>query len=76
VNGSRLAAGCDEGDVYVWAYPSAEIIFKVKEHTDWIDTLFWNPFNEHLFASLDIVMSRFFFYLFCRFNQMIFLLAL
>nr|CAH0102690.1 unnamed protein product [Daphnia galeata] len=42
INGSRLAAGCNE----------------VKEHTDWIETLFWSPFKEHWFTSCHILLDN------------------
>lgn len=75
MNGSRLAAGCNEGSVYVWAYPTAEIVYKVQEHRDWIETLFWSPFKEHLFASCHIVISLLFnLFNFLRLTQIIFFL--
>ena len=50
VNGTQLAAGCRDGIVIVWSYPTGEILFQInKDHS--VAKIKWNPFRENVFAS-------------------------
>ncbi len=59
VNGTQLAAGCADGTVIVWSYPSGDVLFEEKKHSDKVKLITWNPFRQDVFAtSVYGVMSH------------------
>ena len=57
VNGTQLAAGCEDGTVIAWSYPKGEILFQMKGHAEWENTINWNPFRQDVFAARDRVRN-------------------
>ena len=51
VNGTQLAAGCKDGTVISWSYPSGEIFFQMNDHKEPAYGIKWNPFREDVFAA-------------------------
>ena len=50
VNGTQLAAGCEDGTVIAWSYPKGEILFQMNEHEESIG-IKWNPFRQDVFVT-------------------------
>ncbi len=51
VNGTRLAAGFEDGTVIAWSYPSGNVIFRMKKHSDYVKLIVWNPFRQDVLAT-------------------------
>ena len=51
VNGTQLAAGCNDGTVVAWSYPTGKILFKMNEQKEWVAEIKWNPFRQDVFAA-------------------------
>ena len=50
VNGTQLAAGCNDGTVIAWSYPKGEILFQMNEHKG-VYGIKWNPLRQDVFAT-------------------------
>ena len=55
VNGTQMAAGCNDGTVIAWSYPKGEILFQMKGHKELVNRIKWNPFREDVFATFCYV---------------------
>ena len=54
VDGTKIAAGTQNGCVSVWSYPSGKIIFETQ-HLSGLTGIEWNPFNPCALASRDSI---------------------
>lgn len=52
-NGTQLAAGCADGTIVVWNYPNGDVLFKIKNCSQF-EVMVWNPFRPDMLASFDI----------------------
>ena len=52
MDGSKLAAGLEDGTVIVWNEDGTKS-FESKQHSDWIRSIRWNQVEEksHLFVT-------------------------
>ncbi len=53
MNGTQLAAGCADGTVVVWSYPSGDVLFEEKKHSDLVGLIAWNPFKQDVLATRE-----------------------
>nr|CAH0107588.1 unnamed protein product [Daphnia galeata] len=51
LDGTQLAASCWGGQVFVWRYPTGELLFE-KKHPSTHPKLYWNRFNRDVLATL------------------------
>ena len=51
MNGTQLAAVCNDDTVIAWSYPSGEILFPIKRHEILGNEIKWNPFTQDVFAA-------------------------
>ncbi|EFX85294.1 hypothetical protein DAPPUDRAFT_314015 [Daphnia pulex] len=51
LDGTQLAASCWLGKIFVWRYPSGELLFE-KKHPSTHPKLYWNRFNRDILATL------------------------
>ncbi len=51
LDGTQLAASCWGGKVFVWRYPTGELLFE-KKHPSTHPKLYWNRFNRDVLATL------------------------
>ncbi len=51
-DGTQLAAGCPDGSVVLFSYPSGDILFEIKQHLPSSPpVIVWNPFNRDVLAT-------------------------
>ncbi len=58
VDGTQLAAGCDDGTVIVWSYPSGDVIFEENKHSTEVDSIAWNPFRQDVLTTCDALVRN------------------
>jgi transducin (beta)-like 1 len=57
VNGTKVAAGSDDGTVSVWSYPEeSKQVFRRNGRSNF-PLIVWNPFNPDVFASYNNAVS-------------------
>jgi transducin (beta)-like 1 len=57
-NGSKVAAGSDDGTVIIWCYPEeSKQVFRRNGRSNF-PLIVWNPFNRDMLASYNNAVSE------------------
>jgi WD40 repeat protein len=57
VNGTKVAAGSDDGNVIIWSYPGDSKQQFHRNGRSNFPLIVWNPFNRDMLASYNSAVS-------------------